>query len=247
MRINNVAIALFIAGIPFATFAGGVQKNKSEKSRSSKKNKPDLSLDTLKDFDSIKAYAALQSISWDDFKNANKKNVIFESKALQDEFNDGKIIDSKTELKPYIGHLTSLVSSVGYLNEEIAYFINDEISSPFQLVKYKGNKCMAMYIFNQNIYNTLKFPTAKTRATKMLMPALLPAIRAMGDEFYGTDIKYVSFFYIYGTKDFSDDGALATKAEVLNITAAVTNEIVLHCMTNRLKLAKIRFLPHHGS
>jgi hypothetical protein len=69
-----------------------------------------------------------------------------------------------------------------------------------------------------NVYNTLRLD-AKQRAIKELQETVLPAMKRFA-VVNSTDIKNFGVLVAYGSKDYSDDGVLSTKPEVVALVAS---------------------------
>ena len=74
--------------------------------------------------------------------------------------------------------------------------------------------------FIDNVYNTLKF-TARQRAAKVVTTYILPSLKSFTRAYTGKEIKYFGMTCVYGSKDFSNNGALSTKAEFVAFIAPV--------------------------
>jgi hypothetical protein len=74
-------------------------------------------------------------------------------------------------------------------------------------------------VYIGNVYNTLKF-TNRQRAKKVVTTYILPSLKAFSKSFSGKEVKYFGITCIYGSKNFADDGALATKPEFVAFIAS---------------------------
>lgn len=72
--------------------------------------------------------------------------------------------------------------------------------------------------FIDNIYNTLQL-TSKQRASKVVTTYILPSLKAFALSFTNKEIKYFGMTCLYGSKDFSDEGTIAIKAEFVGFIA----------------------------
>lgn len=82
------------------------------------------------------------------------------------------------------------------------------------------------------VYNTLKL-TSRQRATKVVMTYILPQLIVFLHKFKTKEIKYFSMTCVYGSKDFSDESANATKGEFVGFIASrnIIQKYVLHDIT----------------
>ena len=178
----------------------------------------------LESFDNAKMWGGLSKLSWDlNIHYGEKKEEVYTALKSEAMLQNPLFFENEMALKPYIKQIEYAITQLGSFDDSISYYIVNTINKPFRLVKYNNKKCISAYVFTDTIYNTLKFPTKRKLASKIVNTNLVPAIRSLGDSFENTDIFYVSLFLIYGTKDFSDDSVLSIKPEVINITAAVSD------------------------
>lgn len=73
-------------------------------------------------------------------------------------------------------------------------------------------------VYIDNIYNTLKL-TARQRATKVVTTYMLPSLKSFANSFSDNEVKYFGMTCVYGSKDFSDNGVLATRPEFVAFIA----------------------------
>lgn len=100
--------------------------------------------------------------------------------------------------------------------------LGDKVLNPSRTTvddEFRG-VCSGCVSPTDSVLNTLRLSSAKQRAAKLASTHGLPALREMAKALKETDIKAVAVFLVYGTKDFSDDNALPTKAEVLGVVTA---------------------------
>lgn len=146
------------------------------------------------------------------------------SKTLTKDGRNGEIKEFNL-IKKYRSNLDSIFQRFGLLgSDQLGEFLFDkDISVPVQFGLY-SDSALSLIIsgaYIDNVYNTLKL-TSKQRATKVLTTYILSSLKSYAKSFNDNEIKYFGMTCIYGSKDFSDESPLATKAEFLAFIAPVS-------------------------
>lgn len=69
------------------------------------------------------------------------------------------------------------------------------------------------------IYNTLKL-TSRQRAAKVITTYILPSLTSFANNFKTNEVKYFGMTFLYGSKNFLEEGSLATKPEFVGFVAS---------------------------
>jgi len=218
MKFKSITIVLLASLLPL--FSQSTTPHATKKS--SKPATP--AAGPLKDFDYAKFWGGQAKLPW--ALNINLKQQqeeIYTALKNEDIIQNSLFFDEDPGLKSYTKQIKYAITQIGTIDGNISYFIVSKICKPFRLVKYNNKKCMVAYVFTDSVYNTLRFPTKRKLASKLINTGLISAIKSLGESFDNSDISYVSLFFAYGTKDFSDDSVMATKPEVINLTASTVD------------------------
>lgn len=119
--------------------------------------------------------------------------------------------------KAYQKKLAAFAATFVHANGGVKYLDRDALS----FSDYNGRVCLSVSgIADTNVYNTLKL-NMRQRIAKVL-DSYLPALASSFSDTLQVpkDIRYFSAAIAFGAKDFSDESAIGTAAEVVIVLAA---------------------------
>ncbi len=203
-----------------------LKKDPAHAARSDKTKKAEK----LPPFDQAKLEGSMAKMTWSlALQYQNAEYAPKDADALKSDLAKDETFSAHPLLAPYRERLPRLATQLGIFGDSITYFLYGEKGGfPFDIVDYKGTKCFVALITTGDVINTLRLSTARQRAVKMASSHALPAIRAVADALEGTDVRTVALFVTFGTKDFSDDSVLATKAETLGVISSAADARAFH-------------------
>lgn len=224
-RAIVVMVLAVLVGFPriVAQTEATTSKSKAKSAVKSGKNaKPDP-LAGLDDFDVVKFYGGMSKTSWS--LAIEHRHADYPAKTAKELAADVEVDDfygDRDELQPYKSAMAVIATRLGFLGDSLTYFLygGKHTRVPFTVARYKDQKCFVAFIATDTIYNTLRLSSAKQRASKLATTHGLPALRDLAKSLRDADVTALAVFITYGTKDFLDKGALATKPEVLALVAS---------------------------
>ncbi|HEY2322863.1 MAG TPA: hypothetical protein VGJ82_08365, partial [Thermoanaerobaculia bacterium] len=224
-RVVFGTICFYLSAMSAA--AASPKKEQTHAPRSSSKSGK---TDKLPPFDQAKLEGSMAKLTWSlALQYRNAEYAPKDADALKADLTKDETFSVHPLLAPYRERLQRLATQLGIFGDSITYFLYGEKGDfPFDIVDYKGSKCFVALIATGDVINTLRLATPRQRAVKMASSHALPAIRAVADELEGTDVKTVAVFVTFGTKDFTDDSVLATKAETLGLVSSAADARAFH-------------------